>query len=210
MSANLPPKDLVFLVPDKNIEASVKGLLHRPEALGIQPVTFDLFVHPERDPGCLLRGPDFLRQFLGQYYCALIVMDHEGCGREMEDRTFLEAYLEDLLERTGWDHAAAVVIAPELESWIWSDSPRVDRALGWERRPATLRDWLRAQGLLGAGATKPIRPKQAMELALWTVRKPRSSSIYLELAQSVSTDRCTDPAFLKLKRCLREWFPPSV
>jgi hypothetical protein len=45
---------------------------------------------------------------------------------------------------------------------------------------------------------------------LWTVRKPRSSAIYLELARSVSTDRCTDPAFLKLKRCLREWFPPSV
>ncbi len=42
---------------------------------------------------------------------------------------------------------------------------------------------------------------------LRTARKPRSSSIYLELARSVGTERCTDPAFLKLKRCLREWFP---
>jgi len=210
MRGDPPRKDVVFLVPDKDTEACVRGLLHRPEALGIQPVTFDLFVHPERDPGCLLRGPDFLRQFLGQYYCALIVMDHEGCGREMEERTFLEAYLEDLLERTGWDHAAAVVIAPELENWVWSDSPHVERALGWERGPAPLRSWLQEKSLLEAGAAKPARPKEAVELALWTVRKPRSSAIYLELARSVSTDRCTDPAFLKLKRCLREWFPPSV
>jgi hypothetical protein len=61
--------------------------------------------------------------------------------------------------------------------------------------------------LLEVGAAKPARPKEAVQLALKTVRTPRSSSIYLELARSVSTDRCTDPAFLKLKRCLREWFP---
>ncbi|HEY4589423.1 MAG TPA: hypothetical protein VII86_09345, partial [Thermoanaerobaculia bacterium] len=104
----------------------------------------------------------------------------------------------------------AVVISPELESWVWSDSPHVERALGWDRGPAPLRSWLQEKGLLEAGAAKPAQPKEAVELALKTVRTPRSSSIYLELARSVSTDRCTDPAFLKLKRCLREWFPPSV
>jgi hypothetical protein len=210
MSADPPRKDLVFLVPDKDTEVCVRGLLHRPKALGIRHVTFDLFAHPERDPGCLLRGPDFLRQFVGQYHCALIVMDREGCGREREDRITLESYLEELLERTGWDNAAAVVISPELENWVWSDSPHVERALGWERGPAPLRSWLQEKSLLEAGVAKPARPKEAVELVLRTVRRPRSSAIYLELARSVSTDRCTDPAFLKLRRCLREWFPPLV
>jgi hypothetical protein len=211
MSADLPRKDLVFLVPDKSIEACVRGLLRRPQALGIQPVTFDLFVHPDRDPGCLLRGPDFLRQFVGQYHRALILLDHEGCGKEHDDRTFLELYLESRLEDAGWDHAAAVVISPELESWVWSDSPHIDRALGWEGSEVPLRSWLRQEGLLGAGAVKPPRPKEAVRAALYKARKPVSSSIYFELAQWVTTDRCTDPAFLKLKSSLRAWFPlPSA
>jgi hypothetical protein len=99
------------------------------------------------------------------------------------------------------------VIAPELETWVWSDSPRVDRVLGWNRDDLSLREWLREKGLLEEGAVKPTEPKRAVELTLRTVRTPRSSSIYFELAQRVSTDRCTDPAFEKLRRCLREWFP---
>ena len=103
------------------------------------------------------------------------------------------------------------MIAPELENWVWSDSPKVDLALGWEGKTLPLRDWLREKGLLHAGAVKPSEPKRAVELALRTVYKPRSSAIYFELAQEVSTDRCTDPAFAKLRRCLREWFPqPSA
>jgi len=40
------PKDLVVLVADKNIEFAVKGLLSRPRALGVRPITSDFFVHP--------------------------------------------------------------------------------------------------------------------------------------------------------------------
>jgi hypothetical protein len=207
MSPGAQLKNLVLLVPDKNIEASLKGLLSRPQALGIRPVTFDLYVHPERDPGCLRRGQDFLRPFVHQYERAMVLLDCEGCGRK-EDRSVLESDLEGQLDSSGWgDRAAAVVIAPELESWVWSDSPRVDRALGWERNDLSLRDWLREKGFLASDAIKPARPKEAVELTLRNLRTPRSSSIYFELARSVSTERCTDPAFEKLRRCLREWFP---
>jgi hypothetical protein len=209
MSADLGRKDLILLVPDKNMEASLKGLLSRFQALRLRPVIFDLFPHPDRDPGCLLRGHDFLRPFVSLYEHALVLLDRAGCGRDAADRSTLETQIEGRLSQTGWEsRAAAVVISPELENWVWSDSPHVERALGWERGPAPLRSWLREKGLLEAGAAKPARPKEAVELALWTVRKPRSSAIYFELAQNVSTDRCTDPAFLKLRRCLREWFPP--
>jgi hypothetical protein len=123
----------------------------------------------------------------------------------------LESEIEEHLSGAGWgDRAAAIVISPELENWVWSDSPHVDRALGWEGRTVPLRDWLRENGFLDAGAAKPANPKEAVVRALFTARKPFSSSIYFGLAQLVSTDRCTDPAFLKLKRCLREWFPAPV
>jgi hypothetical protein len=208
MSADLRRKDLILLVADKNMEASLKGLLSRFQALGLRRVIFDLYVHPDRDPGCLLRGHDFLRPFASLYERALVLLDRSGCGREAAERSVLESQLEERLDQAGWgDRAAAVVISPELENWVWSDSPHVERALGWSRGPSPLRSWLQEKGFLEAGAAKPAQPKEAVELALKTVRTPRSSSIYLELARSVSTDRCIDPAFLKLKRCLREWFP---
>ena len=210
MSTDFPPKDLVCLVADKNMEASLRGLLSRFHSLQIRQVTCDLFVHPDRDPGCLLRSHDFLRPFASQYEHALVLLDQKGCGQEETEREVLEADIEGRLGNQGWaDRGAAVVIAPELENWVWSDSPHVDRALGWEGRTVPLRSWLQEEGLLPAGFSKPSEPKRAVELVLRTVRTPRSSAIYLALAQSVSTERCTDPAFAKLRRCLREWFPQS-
>ena len=35
-------KDLVILVADKSMEQTLKGVIARPEALGIRPVTFDI------------------------------------------------------------------------------------------------------------------------------------------------------------------------
>lgn len=210
MSTDLSRKDLVLLVADKNIEASLRGLLSRSHALRIRQVTFDLFVHPDRDPGCLRRSHDFLRPFANLYEYALVLLDQKGCGRGDVERSVLESDIESRLNAAGWeDRAAAVVIAPELENWVWSDSPHVDRALGWEGRTVPLRSWLQDEDLLQAGSTKPSEPKRAVELVLRTVRTPRSSAIYFALAQSVSTERCTDPAFFKLRRCLREWFPQA-
>ena len=44
------------------------------------------------------------------------------------------------------------------------------------------------------------------DLVVLVADKPRSSALYLELAQSVSLKQCTDRAFLKLKSKLSEWF----
>ena len=45
-------KDLVVLVADKNMEFALRGLFSRTPSFGIHPVTADVFVHPEKDPGC--------------------------------------------------------------------------------------------------------------------------------------------------------------
>jgi hypothetical protein len=51
-----------------------------------------------------------------------------------------------------------------------------------------------------------MRPKEALEKALYAARKPRSSAIYQSLAEMVSLARCSDRAFIKLKETLRKWF----
>lgn len=203
-------KDLILLVADRNMRGSLEGILSRPAALGLRGISFDLYVHPEQDPGCLRRSHTFLQSFTHQYRYALVLLDHEGCGREETDRPALETELEDRLNGAGWEgRAAAVVIAPELEIWVWSDSPHVERVFGWGGDRGPLRDWLAGRGFLTPGAVKPIRPKEAVEEILRTVRLPRSSSLYQQLAQHVSLDRCTDGSFLKLKSTLKAWFGQS-
>lgn len=200
-----PRKDLVLLVAGKNMEVCIKGLLSRSAALRLRELTFDLFVHPERDSGCLLSSDHLLRIFTGQYHHALVLLNRESCGQQGRSRVDLEAQVEARLGESGWERrAAAVVIDPEFEVWVWSDSPHVGPGLGLERDP---KDWLRDEGFLQEGRIKPIQPKEAVERALRLARRPRSSAIYGDLARRVGTSRCSDPAFLKLRNTLKVWFP---
>ena len=98
---NREPLDLVVLTPDKNVEASVRGILSRPEALGIRAVQSEVYVHPERDPGCYLRGHEFLRPMLGRYGHALIMFDREGSGAEDRTRAQLESRVEQNMSASG-------------------------------------------------------------------------------------------------------------
>ena len=176
----------------------------RHEALGIRPLLADVFVHVHRDPGVLNGAQDFLAPFTAQYTHALVMFDREGCGRE-ESTKELSQEVQRRLDSTGWSGRSAVIILdPELEIWVWSDSPHVPEALGVSSDD--LESLLRAK-YRPEGQVKPDRPKEAMEEALWHSRTPRSSAIYSRLAQKVSLSRCTDQAFLQLKACLGQWFP---
>lgn len=203
--------DLVILVADKNMQATANGILSRPKALGIRNIRWQSHVHPERDPGCFLRGHDFLRPMAKRYAHCLLMFDRHGCGQEGKSREELERNVETKLSQSGWqDRGAAIVLDPELEVWVWSDSPEVARCLGWESRQPCLREWLGGKGLWASDTTKPSDPKNATDLALLEVRKPRSSAIYARLAETVSFNRCADPAFSKFKETLRGWFPPAI
>jgi hypothetical protein len=202
-------RDLVVLVPDRNIEFAVSGLLTRARALGIREIDFQFYRHDEHDPGCLLHSHDFLKPFANHFEHALVVFDHEGCGREDSSALELEKGVRAQLSMAGWgDRGAAIVIEPELEVWVWSDSPHVARALGWHASTADLRQTLQAGVYWRVGESKPVRPKEAMEHVLREVRRPRSSSIYGELAREVSVNRCADASFARFAATLQKWFPP--
>ena len=138
------------------------------------------------------------------------MFDREGCGSDSQTRIELEAEIEQNLSQSGWENrAASVVLDPELEIWVWSDSPEVDRALDWSGRQPNLSRWLQSEGFVTEEGAKPERPKEAMQQALKISRRPRSASIYRDLALNVSVARCKDAAFIKFKETLQRWFGES-
>lgn len=198
-------KDLVCLAADKNIEAALRGLLSRPDALGLRALEFEILVHPNRDPGCYHDAAGILRSQRDGYSHGLVVLDQAWEGAPTRDALALEQDIRNRLAGAGW--ADVVVIDPEIEVWVWSDSPHVDDLLGWRGRDPDLRAWLRQRGFWVAGDAKPADPKGAVEAALNQVRTPRSSSIYGALARKVSVQRCTDASFARFRSLLECWFP---
>ena len=200
--------DLICLVPGNDEEQTLRGLLDfRTQSLKIKHVRYEILKHPGRDPGCLLRGPEILQPYQSLSKHALIILDHEGCGKEDKTVEEIETDLDSRLSRSGWaDRAKAFVLDPELEIWIWSDSPEVDRVLGWNGRVPQLREWLHRNGWWEENAVKPSRPKEALEAAIRESRTRRSSSLYKDLAMNVGLGRCADRSFARFKGILRTWF----
>ena len=136
------------------------------------------------------------------------MFDHEGSGREEFQPDELQETINADFARTAWgNRARAVVLSPELEAWVWSDSPHVDAVAGWKNRQPPLRRWMFEQGWMTEGEIKPRRPKEAFQSVLREAGIPRSSSLYRQIAEKVSLRRCEDESFLKFKDILVSWFP---
>lgn len=44
--------DLALLAADKQMAEALRGMLSRPQALGIRSVSSVVYQHPRKDPGC--------------------------------------------------------------------------------------------------------------------------------------------------------------
>lgn len=200
----------MVLAADKDMEHALKGLFTRPEALDIRSIEADILVHPQHDPACARRGVAFLSNLSERYHYGLLMFDHEGSGREQDSIEELQASLDEDFARSAWGHRAkAIILSPELEAWIWNDSPHVEDVAGWKGRQPPLRHWLTDRGWLREREVKPARPKEAFQAALREARRPRSSSLYQQVAERVSLRHCTDKSFLAFREVLRKWFPAS-
>jgi hypothetical protein len=127
--------DLVVLVADKNIEFAIKGILENHHKLGVRPLPEEQrkILQAQQDAGCFRRCDDLLRPFSRDFNHALVLLDREGSGKEKLSREEMESDIEKRLGASGWEdeRAVAVVFDPELEIWVWSDSPQVDEVLNW-------------------------------------------------------------------------------
>lgn len=196
--------DLFCLVADKNMEAAVTSILKRPGSLQIEPIKFEVTVHPRRDPGCYFESAEILRGWRHTAKNAIVLLDRAWDGAPEVSGEEMERKIEASLAEKGlspW--ARVVVIDPELEVWVFSDSPHLAETLGWEDT-SHLRTDLAKRGFWQEGEKKPKDPKATLEWMLWTQKKPRSSAIYRELATRVGFQRCQDRSFLRLREILAD------
>lgn len=211
-------RDLLVYVADGNMAAAVAGLLDRDQAhrvIGCAPFTFDSrtdikVAKGQNDPGVYTRGAELIRPFVGDYTHVVVVVDEEWEGSPGAEA--LEHQLRSHLVAAGWseERGLALVVSPEADVWLWSDSPHTATTLGWGSW-TTLRPALEDAGWLAPGAQKPARPKEAAEWALrqGPKRIPRSSRLYRQVSSQVSVRRCEDPALETFIDQLRCWFPPE-
>ena len=200
-------KDLFVLVADQDMYQAMQRLLARCENLGIRSIKFSVDRHLHRDPGCRTDASRYLRNHIRFYRYALVVFDREGCGDDAP-RGEIQQNVERSLERNGWrDRSKAIVIDPELEAWVWVDSPCVSQVLGWGTDYSGLRNWLYSQDLWPRECPKPPEPKRAMQAAMRLKRVRKSARKFSDLAARVTLSNCQDPAFNELRDTLRRWFP---
>jgi hypothetical protein len=201
-------KDLIILVADRSMKLSMDILLARHKDLGIRSISCDVFSHENNDPGVLRESHSFLRAQGRRYRYAITICDRDGCGKEAFPREQLEASIEQRLRENGWENrAAAIVIDPELEAWIWGDWTVLARSIRWTGSGARLKDFLIQQRLLRLDQNKPPRPKEALESAMKHVQIRFSSAVHKAMAEQAEFAQCVDPAFLKMRATLQQWFP---
>lgn len=201
-------KDLVALAACRTISGVIETLVtHRRPSLGIRAVTCDFVEHPGHDPGVRTDAVRRLSRLSDDYSAGLVVFDWEGSGGEARTANELAAEIREGLPRSGWGARAEVIcIDPEVESWVWANSPHVDEALGCE--PGEARLLVEMMGdALDETTGKPLRPKEAMQAVLRSKGRPFSAAIHRRLAEKVTLDRCTDPASVRLREFLQRHFP---
>ena len=199
-------KDLILLVADKSMQFALQGGLGRPESLEIRPICFDFRVHSGRDGGTRSNGSQMLALEKSRFSHGLLVLDHEGSGAGEQSAAELETHLDQQLKLVWGDRAKAIVIAPEVDIWMWGSDNKLAEILKWPKQES-VRTWLRSAGFDLLESGKPQRPKEALEAVFRACKRPRSSATYQQIAASISLARCEDPAFLRLKKTLQNWFP---
>ncbi len=197
--------DLVVLAADRDIEFALRGILNRTEALGIRSLEkVEFLPYPQRDPGVFNTGAEILRPYAREYQRALVVLDRAWAGAP-RDTNEVERAIEQRLRPVWESRARALCIDPEVEVWVWSDSPHVATELGWGSTEE-LRSWLRSREFWSGQSPKPANPKTAFRAALQERRIPLSPAIFRNLAERVGFARCKDASFLRLLGILRTWF----
>lgn len=197
-------KDLIVLAADKNAEFALRSALARHASLGIRPIEFEVRVDPGRDGGARTRGPEILNVERRRFTHALLVFDYEGSGSDSSPST-LETALDGRLSVAWNADAKAIVIEPEVDVWMWGADSHIRHVAGWDFGE-TAREWLESRGFAFTQADKPSRPKEALEEVFRRTGTPRSSAHYGDIASRLSLQRCVDPAFVRLRQSLVQWF----
>ena len=76
-------KDLLVLVADADIQATMRGLLTKRHAsLGIGSIEFTIIRHIHRDPGCRRQAASTALSYVKDHEFVLVLFDKDGSGDE--------------------------------------------------------------------------------------------------------------------------------
>lgn len=141
----------------------------------------------------------------------MVVQDREWGGKDAAE---IRSHIRHNLVRNGWqdENVDIVVIEPELEMWLWQDTPLIAQVFNnFNHQPFTsLRKWMENEGWWLSTDLKPVRPKEAFEMLARRAKLPRSGALYQKIAEQISVRRCTDPTFRQLRETLQRWFPEEI
>jgi hypothetical protein len=201
----------VFLVADGGMEQMLRGFFGRDQfhrSLGCGPFGFDpakdIVVAPTKDPGVYGTTRELLRPYEQSHQRAVVMLDAEWEGSP--GASAIHAHVKG--ELTGvWDNFAVVVIDPELEVWIWQDSPHLSEVF---KCPADFRTILANSGHWPLTAAKPPNPKSALDHLRRKYKVKAFNADFGKLAARISVRNCQDPAFHHLCDHLRAWFPANM
>jgi hypothetical protein len=208
-------RDCFFIVADSNMEYTLRGMLSRDRydlTLQCGMFAFDarqdlLVAVGDNDPGLFQRIETYVRPVRGSHSHLVVMIDAEWAGSPGAEA--IRTHILNGCVSSGWskDDVAAIVLDPELETWIWQDSPIVQTAVGYSG--GSLRQDLASSGAWPVTEAKPPRPKETLEAVLRRNRVPRSSALYHQVAKQISVRNCVDPAFVDLRASLQRWFPAT-
>jgi hypothetical protein len=197
------------------MDAMFRGFLGRDRchlALRCRAFSFDPredLIRGISDPGTYRQAHVLLRPYLRTHRHAVVVLDNDWNGSPGVER--IRNDISHLLRINGWesDRSEVIVIDPELEAWLWQESPHIDTAFRYTGA-ISLRQWLSERGMWADGSAKPARPKEAVKAVSKSTGVPQSAAVYRRIAEKVSVAGCTDPAFAMLCQALRRWFPEGA
>ncbi len=206
-------KELVILVADAAMEAVLRTFFEREAVeetlacgdISIDPVQ-DIFRDPmHTDGGVHRRAHEILRRFLRTHRRAMVILDKQFGAERPANQVRME--ILNNLRQNGWaERCEVVVIDPELEVWLWQESPHVARAVGYRghqplrKHLAETRDW-------PEDLDKPKNPKDTLQRLIRENRAGVPTGVYCNIAKQVSVRGCSDTSFRNFLTTLRNWFP---
>ena len=207
-------RELVILVADSTMEAVLRAFFGRESwDLTLQCGQFDVWPEEDifhdplhTDGGVHKSAQELLRPYLSTHSRAMVVLDQKFGGQ-------LPAadVRQDILARlnqNGWhDRCEVVVVDPELEVWLWQNSPHVKQALMFS---GSLRQHLQDNGQWPAGAPKPLEPKETIQALVKAKKALKTKVVYSRIARSISIQGCTDQSFDLFANTIRLWFPQGA
>jgi len=205
-------KDLLVFVADADALAFMQGVLEKPNALGIRPISFDIERHPLKDSGMVQTGPELTRMRKEDYQKVLLMFDFHGSGLDhRETYSELREQMQARLDSFTWTgNSSVAVLVPELECWCWFCEKAMHRHYKiTEDKMAQWTSQLARKLGLSVDDLKQQQPKELFEyvvkVGLRRTISPRDFHEIGRLASIKALLACD--SFQSIVYALRGWFP---